>query len=171
MARTSHADVMSLPDAAQTWNFDLFIPNIPGGISGRDLTIKCKSSAIPGSSIEPIPIELHGVKKQEGGRATYQHTFTAMFLETVDYKTMSDFRRWRDLIRSWKRNKGALSSEYKVNLEIDLYDNAGNITNTQMIVGAWPQDIQEVQLNGAESQAVEISITFSFDYIDDGVSF
>lgn len=171
MGRTSHSDVMALPDAAQTWNFDLFFPSIPGGTNAREMTIKCKTTSLPGSSIEPVAIELHGVKKQEAGRATYQHTFTATFMEVASYETLNDLRRWRDLARSWKRNSGANSSEYKVNLEIDLYDNAGNITSTQIIVGAWPQDINEVQLNGAESQAVEISVTFSFDYVDDGISF
>lgn len=171
MARTSHADVMALPDAAQTWNFDLFFPSIPGATDAKGMTIRCKTTSLPGSSIEPVPIELHGVKKQEAGRAQYQHTMTATFMETVSWDTLNDFRRWRDLARSWKRNSGASSKEYKVNLEIDLYDNAGSVIGTQIICGCFIQEINEVQLNGAESQAVEISVTLSFDYIDDGISY
>lgn len=171
MARTSYAKVLALPDAAQTWNFDLFFPLIPGSGTADDLTVKCKTTALPGSKIEPVEIELHGTKKVEAGRAQYDHTFQATFLETVDYATYLKFRAWRDYMRSWKRNTGANSSGYKVNLELDVYDNAGNVSQTMVLAGAFVTEINEVAYNGAESQAVEIQATFSFDYIDDGQSY
>ena len=172
MARTSHAQILSLPDAAQSWNFDLTFPTIPGsGVSAQNLTYKVKSTVIPGSSVEPVKIELHGVAKQEAGRAIYEHTFTAVFLETIDYTTYLAFRGWRDHMRSWKRNSGANSSAYKVRLSLDLYDNAGNIAQTLVLVGAFPQAMTDVNYDGAASTAIEISMTFSFDYIDDGISY
>jgi hypothetical protein len=166
MARTSHAHVMNLPDAATTWNFDLFVPAIPG-FGQNNLTYKCKTTTLPQSRIEPIKIELHGVGKQEAGRALYEHTFTAMFMETVDYKTYEAFRNWRDFMRSWKNNTGTDSAAYKVNLELDVYDNGPNLVKTVILVGAFVTDIGEVAYNGAESVAVEMSITFSFDYLKD----
>lgn len=172
MPRTSHANVLSLPDSAQTWNFDLRFPSIPGSsIPAERLTFKCKSTSLPSSAIEPIKIELHGVAKQEAGRATYEHTYTAVFLETIDYETLAAFRQWRDKTRSWKRNSGANSSVYKVRAELDLYDNAGELIRTSVLVGSWPTTINEVQLDGAQSAAVELTVVFSFDYIDDGDSF
>lgn len=171
MSRTSYDKVLALPDAAQTWNFDLFFPLIPGSGDGRELTYKCKGTALPGSKIEQLMIELHGTQKAEAGRALYDHTFTATFLETVNWKTYTDFRAWRDYMRSWKRNTGANSSGYKVNVELDVYDNAGNVAQTFILAGAFVMDINEVQFNGAESQAVEMSINLSFDYIDDGQSY
>lgn len=172
MARTSMANVLALKDAAQPWNFDLFFPSVPGAAGqAQNLTFKCKGAAIPSSKVNVVPIELHGVKKQEAGTAAYDHTYTAMFLETVDYTTLAAFRAWRNLQRSWRDNTGTNSTEYKVNLEIDLYDNAGNVSRTVILVGSFPTDIAEVTLNGQEgTQAIEISITFSFDYISDSDS-
>lgn len=171
MARTSYQNILALRDAAQSWNFDLFFPTVPGA-SGQSngLTYKCKTSAIPSSKINPVAVELHGTKKQEAGNAAYDHTMTATFMETVDYSTMAAFRAWRNYTRSWRDNTGTNASEYKVNLEIDLYDNAGNVTRTMVLVGAWPTDIAETSLSGAEANAVELSITFSFDYISDSDS-
>lgn len=172
MARTSNANIQSLPDAAQTWNFDLRFPSIPGSsLSAEQLTFKCKTATLPASSIEPVKIELHGVAKQESGRATYEHTYTAVFLETIDYTTLTAFRQWRDYQRSWKRNTGTNSSAYKVRGELDVYDNAGALVKTMVLVGSFPTSINEVQYDGAQSAAVEMTVTFSFDYIDDGVSF
>lgn len=171
MARTSHAQVMALPDAAQTVNFDLLFPFVPGGSDAQSLTVRCKTTDLPGSKIEGIDIELHGVKKREAGRAMYDHTFQATFMEAVDYKTYQLFRRWRDTARSWKNNTGANSGGYKVNLELDVYDNQGNTVRTMKLVGAWPEEVAQISYNGAESQAVELQVTFSFDYLDDGESY
>jgi hypothetical protein len=168
MARTSMADVLSLPDSAQSWNWDLFIPTIPGSsIDPKLLTFKCKSTEIPGFAIEPVDISLHGVKKQEAGRATYTNTWSSTFIETIDYSTYLAFRGWRKYMRDWKNNTGTNSSAYKKNLELDLFDNAGNIGQTSILCGAWPQEIQAVQLDGSQSAVVEMSVTWSFDYVSD----
>jgi hypothetical protein len=162
---------MALPDAAQTWNFDLIFPFIPGANDSQTLTVRCKTTSLPGSKIEGIDIELHGVKKREAGRAQYDHTFTFMLMETVGFDSYTKLRQWRDRTRSWKNNTGADSAEYKVNAELDLYDNQGNTTKTIVINGCWLEEIANVDFNGAESAGVEISATLSFDFLDDGVSY
>ena len=171
MARTSYANILALPDAALAHNFDLFFPTIPGGGSAAGITYKCKTTAMPSSSLETVKIELHGTSKVEAGRATYTHTFNATFLETVDYATISAFRAWRNYMRSWKSNTGTDSSAYKVNLELDLYDNAGKTVRTVILAGAFITEIAEVTYSGAESAAVELTLSFSFDYINDGASY
>jgi hypothetical protein len=92
-------------------------------------------------------------------------------METVDYTTIKAFRGWRDYMRSWKDNRGTDSQSYKVNIELDVYDNGGNIVNTMILAGAFPTQIAEVQYSGSDSAAVvELSMTFSFDYLNDGIS-
>lgn len=170
MSRTSFQNVSSLPDAAQTWNFSLFFPTVPGS-NITNLTQRCMSTVLPSSKIEALKLELAGVATQEAGRAQYDHSFQVTFLETVDYATYKAFRAWRDYTRSWKNNTGANKSQYKINLEQDLYDNAGNVTQTVIIAGCWVTDIADITFNGAETAAVNLQVTFSFDYVDDGVSF
>ena len=172
MARTSYANVLALPDSAQGWNFDLFFPTIPGtSISAAGLTYACKSTEIPASTIEAVDIALHGTTKKEAGRATYEHTFPATFLGTVDWSTFLAMRAWRNKMRSWKENSGSNSQAYKVNLELDLYDNAGEVALTLILAGSFPLTINGTQLNGAESTAVEVSMNFSFDYVSDLTGF
>jgi hypothetical protein len=172
MARTSYANILALPDAAQSWNFDLFFPSIPGSTGvARGMTYKCKTTALPSSAIEAVGIELHGTKKQEAGRATYQHTFNATIMETVDYATYMALRAWRDYMRSWKNNTGTNSSAYKVNLELDVYDNSGNISQTMILAGCFLTEIADIQFDGAASTVIDLSLSFSFDYVNDGNSY
>jgi hypothetical protein len=92
-------------------------------------------------------------------------------METVDWATYQAMRQWRDYMRSWKNNSGTNSSAYKVRLELDLYDNAGAVVRTIVLVGAFPTAIGEVALDGAQSTVIDLNMTFSFDYIDDQNSF
>lgn len=172
MARTSHSNVLALADAAQQWNFDLFFPSIPGSTGvNRNLTYKCKTTSLPGSKIDPVDIALHGVKKREAGMATYDHTFNVVVMETVDYSSLKALRAWRSFARNWRDNKGSDSAAYKVNLELDLYDNAGGISHTVILAGCFLTDIADTGFDGAQSSVVDLNLTFSFDYMNDGVSF
>ena len=173
MSRTSLQNVLSLPDIFQSWNADLFIPSIPGSsYPAQNLTYKCKTSEIPGASLEAVKIELHGVAKQEAGRAIYSHTFNTSFIETVDFTTLLAFRAWRNTARSWKNNTGTNSQVYCQNLELDLYNNAGEVGQTLILVGSFPTDVTSVQLDGGAAGApVELTVAWSFNYVSDGLHY
>ena len=167
MARSSLQNVLSLPDAAQSWNFDMFFPMIPGASDTMALSYKCQTSALPGFSLDKVPVDLHGVSKQEAGRATYTHTLAANFLEVVDFSTRDVFRNWREMIRSWKNNSGSASQDYKVNTQIVVYDNAAAPVRTIICYGTWPEVVNDTPLDGSQSTALILDIQFSFDYTDE----
>lgn len=170
MSRSSLQNVLALPDAFQTWNFDLFFPSIPGATDTTPLTYKCQTSALPGFNLEPITIDLHGVTKKEAGRATYNHTFQSNFLEVADMSTRLAFRNWREACRSWKLNTGSVSSAYKVNGQIVTYDNTGAAKLTIVCYGMWPETVEDLSLEGNQSVAGMLGVTFSYDYTDETTS-
>lgn len=170
MGRSSLQNVLALPDAAQTWNCDLFFPSIPGMTNTLPLTYKCQVPTLPGFGLDPVPIELHGVTKKEAGRAIYDHTMNCTFLETVDWATRDAFLNWRESIRSWKKNTGSVSAAYKVNGQLVVYDNQPVPTRIITIYGMWPETVDAVQMEGNASTAVMLSVTLSYDYTDDSAS-
>lgn len=167
MGRSSLANVASLQDPAMSYNFDLFLPSIPGSSDTRDLTFKCMSTDLPGASLDVVKVDLHGVTLNFAGRATYTHTMAVTFLETADYSTRDKFIKWRDSVRSWGNNTGSLAASYKTVAFISVYNDLPQVTRTCKITGFWPSVIADVPLNGAESNAVTLAITFSFDYFED----
>ena len=166
MGRSSVYNVQQLSDAFQVWNFDLRFPSIPGGGDAVSLTYKCQTASLPGFNLESVDIELHGVKKKEAGRATYEHTFQCTFLETVDFSTRTAFRNWRETCRSWKLNTGSVSSAYKVNALLELYDNAPSVTRSIVIYGVYPETVDTLSLENS-STAGFLSVTFSYDWTDE----
>lgn len=166
MARPNLTDLESVKDPLQTWNWSLLLPNIPGSNLGRDLTIKCVSSAIPGSTVEQVPVEAHGMKLNFAGRRTWSGTWTATFFETRDAGTRAAFVSWLELTRSWENNTGSYKEDYAVTGSLELYDDLPQVVKTIKIRGLFVQDLSEVSLDQT-SGVITYSVTFSFDRTDD----
>lgn len=167
MGRTSLQDVLSLQDPAVSWNFDLFLPAIPGSSDTRNLTFKCMTTDLPGATIEAVGVSLHGVELQFAGRKTYTHTLNATFLETADYDTREKFRRWQESMRSWKNNTGTLAAQYKVTGQVVVYNDIPAVMKTVNVIGMWPETMAEVPLDGSQSSLITLQIGFKFDLWDD----
>lgn len=167
MARSSLYDVLSVADPAQSWNFDLFLPTIPGSSDTRDLTFKCMTTDLPGMGLDNVEVALHGITLNYAGRATYTHSMNVVFLETADWGTREKFRRWRESIRSWTNNSGTFASAYKVTAQMVVYNDLPQVVRTVNVFGLWPETIGEVNLDGGQSGIVQQTITFRYDYTAD----
>ncbi len=165
--RSSLQDVLSLQDPAVSWNFDFFLPNIPGSSDTRDLTFKCMTTDLPGSGIEPVEVALHGVTLMYAGRKIYTHTMNVTFMETADWATREKFRRWQESMRSWIKNSGTLAAQYKTSGAIAVYNDIPELIRTTSITGMWPETINEVTLDGGASNLITLQIGFRYDYWDD----
>lgn len=170
MGRSSLSDVEgSIIDPAQPWNYDLIFDRLPVGTSGntRDLTIRCQSTSIPGTQHEAVEVELHGLKLRYRGRKTYSGNFEVTFAENVDWSTYEIFREWNRLMLSWQANTGASSQIYKVPATIVVFDDAGAIVREYKVRGVWPENLNDITLDGSQSGYVQPQVTFSFDYLDE----
>lgn len=165
MGRSSLNDVLSLTDPAQTWNWDIFFPTIPGASNTRELTFKAMTTSIPSAMLEEVPVELHGVSLRFAGRATFNHSFSVQFLETRNHDTREIFSNWREIARSWQNNSGSYASAYKVNIDLALYDDLPQIVRTIRMYGVWPQSIDDISLDGGSSGIVQVGVTFAFDWV------
>ncbi|BAG41587.1 tail tube protein [Ralstonia phage phiRSL1] len=168
MARTSVYDVTAVGDPALSWNYDLFLPAIPGTAETRQLTWRCMSTALPGSEVDRVDVQLHGVQLVYMGRRNWSHSFNSTFLEAIDWATRDAFVAWMEAGRSWVRNAGTESTTYKVNGQLVVYDDIPNVVKTVQVVGMWPQAIADVPLDGSQGGGhVSLEITWAYDYTID----
>lgn len=167
MTRSSLFDVQSVGDPAQSWNFDLFLPTIPGSTDTRDLTFKCMTMDLPGMGLDNVEVPLHGVVLNFAGRAIYTHTTNITFLETSDWSTRAKFRAWRESIRSWEQNTGTFAAQYKVNAQMVVYNDLPAVVRTINVMGMWPETIGEVNLDGGQSGLVQLQMTMRYDFVSD----
>lgn len=160
--RTSIQDIISLAPPAQAWNFDLFLPVIPGSSSTRDLTYRCMTTDIPGTQLEPLEVALHGVQVPYPGRRMFTQSMNVTFLEGVDWETTRKFHRWIELARSWRQNNGLPGPGAWVTGQLVFYDDTPSVVRTQQINAMWPSNLQETQADGSATAAINISIEFKY---------
>lgn len=168
MAQSSMQDMYSLPDVLASYNFDLLIPNPPGGGDGKALAIKIQTTEIPGYTIEPIVVALHGFEINKGGRGLYSKTLAFTAVETIDLSTRDTLINWMKLGRDARNNRGALHMDFATTADLILYDDTReNEVRRIRLYMVWPSDVQASSLDGASSTAVTISGTLTFDSFED----
>jgi hypothetical protein len=167
MARTSLQDVRSLPDPLQQYNWDLIIPLMPGTPNSRAFTIKAMTTSIPGAQLEKVEVPLHGVQLNFAGRPTFSRQLQVTLLETRDVGTRDMIRRWQRIARDMITNTGTFKEIYSTSMEMVLYDDIPTEVKRIKLIGCFPESLDDSQVDGNASQAVNISCTFNYDYIEE----
>lgn len=166
MAKTSLMDVSSLLDPLQAWRADILIPNMPYGGDTRQLTIKCQTFSMPGTSFEDVTTSLHGVDLKWAGRRMWQHTIQATFLETRDMTTWLALKQWFDGARNPVAHTGDYAVNYKTEGLIRIYDDAYVQVYQMQVKGLFIQSLDDMTFDGSSSQPVMLSATFSYDWVE-----
>jgi hypothetical protein len=168
MARTSLQNVQSVKDVLQTWNWDVFFPTIPGVSDTRPFSYKMISASVPGSVIEPVKLESHGVQLNFAGRRTWSGTWEATVVESRDNSSRALLVAWMEYQRSWVANSGNYKADYAVTGELVLYDDIPKEVANIWMYGMFPSTIGDATLDNT-SGIVQYAVTFSYDYTEDKV--
>jgi hypothetical protein len=155
-----------LPDPLQPWNYDLNIPNIPGGGDGYGLMLRCQSAAIPGISLNDGQMNLRGSIITYAGFPEWGHRFAPSFVETRDMAVTDALTGWMNYARDNRTSAtaGAYMSQYKTIGDIILYDDAGLVIRTVRLNGLWCQSIADAPLESGNSGPVIRNSEFRFDW-------
>lgn len=162
-ARTSYSDCRALPDPLLSYNFDLIIPVVPGGGDGKGLTVRCKSTSLPGTSVDDVTVSIHGVDLKYAGKQLWTHTLQVQYQETRDMLVSTALKRWIEFARNTRQNTGSYKVNYETTADLVLYDDAVKVIRTIRLEGFFPQTMDDAALDGSSSTPVEISATFFYD--------
>jgi hypothetical protein len=159
-------EISSVLDPLQSWNFSLLFPVIPGSSDTRDITYKVMSSSIPGTGIEQVSVESHGIKLNYAGRRTWTGNWACTIFETRVNSTRTRLINWMELARSWRNNSGSYKSQYGVTAELQLHDDIPNIARSVRIYGVWPQNVDDVNLD-QQAAVINYNVQFSYDFSEE----
>ena len=165
MSRTHLREMLSVTDPLQSWNWDIFIPNIPGSNDTTAITYRAVSSSIPETSLEQVSLEAHGVKLHYAGRRTWSGTWNLTLFETRQAGTRDALFKWQEFARSWENNSGNYKQDYSVTAELALYDDLPQVVRSIKMYGLFPTQIGETQLN-QQAEIIQYQVTFSYDWTD-----
>lgn len=150
------------PQKAYMWEVE-----IQGSAAGalQDLTLYAKSISIPQSAVEQLTINHKGGKSHYAGKDSSAHTVTATFFDDENQTVSKYFNDWfNTYVSDPSTANGSSKSEYAADIVIKMKDSTDeNVTAQWKLSKSFPIDIGEVSLSYDSSDAIELSVTFSYD--------
>jgi hypothetical protein len=166
MAKPTLSEVLRIKDPMLSDNFELLIPKVPGGGSAKALRIQCKTAVKPGSTVNEVLMELFGHSVVHAGSVQYSHDLPVTYLEDSKGTITKTLEAWKKEIRDHETQSGSYKEDYSTDAEFIIYDQAGKKVLNYTIVNIWPNQIPDLQFDGAAStQGIEVSASFKFDLI------
>lgn len=146
------------------------LPNVPvGGDFEQNFTFRCRATQIPGGSIGAIPVYYFGREVKLAGNRTFGD-WTVTVYNDEDYSIRYAFEAWMGGINTHVGNLRipALLSPadgYQADMAVIHYSKTGEALSTYHIRGAFPIDIEAVNLDwGANDQIEEFTVTFAYQW-------
>lgn len=158
-------DVVSLPDVLVLNHFDLIIPNPPGGIGAKDLTIRNMTATMPVmAEFEPVRVQLHRHAVNYAGKGKVDGILQASYMDTKDKKVTTTLENWYLQIRDETTGLPKPKSGYKADALIQIYDmeNKGSVYRT--LYNMWIQKVEPISLDGASDDYLKYSVSLVYDY-------
>lgn len=157
--------VRGLPDPARGYNFEVLIPNMPGGGNSEVVSLRVTATSIPGYSSEPSEYSLGGHVLKVPGRGMYTREWAVTLVEGEDMVVAEALEAWHRL--QWDRVTGAqaVSQDIKTEIFIRQLNGAKQTAKEWVLEGCWVSNVGDMALDQATSDVLRAEITFSFDNI------
>lgn len=167
-------------DIQRNWMWELFFPRVPviplslvGSTIVDDLTLRCRSFAIPGRSIENIETYFLGQKQMFPGRQTFSNQVEATFEGTENQHIFRFFTVWMETIHNidayskfGTAGVGAYLTkrDIAVPMHLHMYKYDGSLlTHKVHFYNVYPSSIADVNLDYLGNESVKYTITFTYD--------
>lgn len=171
MSSVTIQDIAGLPHFATVyqWNATFVFPSGLTDVGDpSDFNARCLSTEMPSMQGQSIDIQIRGHHIKQHGIYDSQHTLNLTFVETVDNKISNLFTKWRRIC--WKLITGAQMTSPEVKGQLILARLGPDLSEiwSTTIYGVFLEAYDPGgQLDGAQSAALNPSLTISYDYFVD----
>ena len=146
--------------------------SVPQGIGIDNASVgkfrfTCQAASLPPSKLESIDVPYFGRKIKVKGNRTFGD-WEVTVQNDEDFSVRSLFELWSNAMNRMVANvtDPAVDAEgYKVDLTVEQYAQDGELLRSYSIVGAFPTDIGEMELDWNSTNAIQtFKVTFAYDY-------
>jgi len=154
----------NLTNPARVYLWEILVPAPIGGGNSDVLTTRCQSTSIPGRSFGEIVVpykQTAGLKFP--GKLTYPHTWECTFIDAEDKAIFDAIYAWKQAIVDDFDGVGQGDNAIKQDIYLTLLTTTGEIYMTIKLVGAYPQEVGNVDLSYDAEDTVKFPVTWSYD--------
>ena len=149
-------------------------PDAAGGTTdGELITLLCKSTALPGSSLGSIDVPFRGRTVKIVGDRTFDN-WSATFFNDKEMRIRSRFEQWMENMNTHEANTAPLytpgsTAKYMTDIEVDQLEKDGTTTGTALrsykLWHAFPISISQIDLAyDSNDQIEEFTVEFQMSY-------
>lgn len=143
---------------------NLFEVEIP--FMGKNFSFKCKAAAMPAGIVEKIPVGYMNRKINVAGDRTFDDWTITIYNDDA-HNTRQQIADWQAICHGQTNEiTGGTPAQYKHPCVIRQFARDGKTISKEItIVGAWPTNVGEVQLDWDSNNEVEtFEATFAYDW-------
>ena len=132
----------------------------------------CKAAQLPGSTLGIIEVPFAaGRRFKAAGDRTFAPWSVTVYNDT-NFKLRNAFERWQNGINNMSDNEGLTNpADYQVDAFIDHLDRNGNTVKSYTLRGAFPLDVQAIELTYDEQTAIEqFTVSFAYQFFESGTT-
>jgi hypothetical protein len=147
----------------------LSIPTFVGADTGSDTKFRftCRAAQLPAATIAAIDVGYFGRMIKLAGDRTFTD-WTVQVMNDEDFLVRSMFEKWSNALNKLEANQRdsyATENDYKATMNVIQYSKDGNVIRSYDIIGAFPTQIDAIDLNWETQNQIEtFGVTFSYDY-------
>jgi len=151
------------------------LPDVVGGIDGVDLTnltILCKSGAIPAFTLGIIEVPFRGRRIKIPGDRTYAD-WTATFVNDDSQNIRKSFDNWMNNIIDVNGENSLRdgTDTYRCTIVVNQLRPDGTTARIYKLFDAFPTDVSAIDLSYDTTDAIqEFTVTFQYHYLDVGTT-
>lgn len=145
------------------------VPGIANGTSAsQDFTFMCRAAQLPGSTVNPIPVNYFGRELKFAGNRTFPE-WTVTVINDEDFNIRNAFEVWMNNLNSHRNNlrdaNYVNTSDYQRDAYVKQYGKTGNVLKSYKIIGLFPIDVSPIELDWAANDMIEeYAVTFSYQW-------
>ena len=153
-------------DLARPSKFDVSIP-IPLSLApqittARNLTFRCESAQLPGRTFETTVKKIGSAPVEKFPYHTNYMETTFTFIVSDDMNEKIFFDTWMDLINPTSNFNFQYKSNYAVDISVNQYDVAGNLTYAGVLQEAFPVDVNQLDLDWGTDSYHKLAVVFCY---------
>ena len=138
------------------------------GLDVRRSSFLCRTSALPGQTINPIIIPFRGRQVFIAGDRTFDDPWTTTFMNDTDFGIRTSMELWMNGINDLAEATGVVAlSDYQSDLTVEQLDRDDTVLKTYIFRSAWPVGLSEIGLTAEGADAIEqFDVTWRYQHFE-----
>lgn len=128
----------------------------------------CRAAQLPGTSVNPIPVNYFGRELKFAGNRTFPE-WTVTIINDEDFKTRNAFELWLNGLNSHRGNLRnpafASPTSYTTQATVTQFAKTGEALKSYTFIGMFPIDVSPIEVDWSANDTIEeYAVTFAYQW-------